>query len=52
MPDMMHRTQILLPEQLLDWLRKEAENDGTSVSEVIRAIVKKYRADNNEDSDG
>lgn len=45
---MMHRTQILLPEQLLAWLRKEAEKDGTSVSEVIRAIVKKWKDENDE----
>jgi len=35
----MVRTQILLPPQLLEWLRTEAKKYGISVSELIRRLL-------------
>jgi hypothetical protein len=35
----MVRTQILLPPQLLEWLRAEAKKHGISVSELIRRLL-------------
>jgi hypothetical protein len=37
----MTRTQILMPERMLEWLRAEAARRGVSVSEVIRFVVQR-----------
>jgi hypothetical protein len=37
----MTRTQILMPPQMLEWLRLEAARKGVAVSEVIRSLVQK-----------
>lgn len=37
----MTRTQILMPPQMLKWLRDEAERKGVAVSEVIRAMIQR-----------
>ena len=35
----MHRTQILLPKPMLQWLRREAKQRQLSVSEIVRHII-------------
>ena len=39
----MHRTQVMLPKILLDWIRKEAKSRGISMGEMFRRILDEKR---------
>ncbi|MGD8880316.1 MAG: CopG family transcriptional regulator [Desulfobacterales bacterium] len=39
----MHRTQIQLEEEQMEWLRSKARARGVSVSQLIREGIKFYR---------
>jgi hypothetical protein len=37
----MIRTQILMPPQMLEWIRSEAARKGVAASEVVRVLIQK-----------
>ena len=39
----MHRTQIQLKEEQMEWLRHKAKTRGISVSQLIRESIKFYQ---------
>jgi hypothetical protein len=39
----MVRTQILFPQAMLGWIRKEAKKRGISVSEFLRRVIDKEK---------
>jgi metal-responsive CopG/Arc/MetJ family transcriptional regulator len=45
---MMQRTQILLPAEMLYTLRKKAEEEKTSVSDIVRTMIDRDLEQSNE----
>ncbi|MHB8512080.1 MAG: ribbon-helix-helix protein, CopG family [Actinomycetota bacterium] len=45
----MDRSQIQFDSSQIEWLRKKAADEGTSISAIVRRAVTKYRAGSSSD---